>query len=59
MDSSEESFHIDELCLGANEIDAVNQHSTNNKQEIHCSLTVNGKPLKLKIDTGAKCNDFD
>lgn len=54
-DSSEESFHIDGLCLGASEIDAVS-HNRINKQEIHCSLTVNGKPLELKIDTGAKCN---
>lgn len=36
-DSSEESFHIYELCLGASEIDAVNHHSAMNKQEIHCS----------------------
>ncbi len=34
----------------------VNHHSTTIKQEIHCSLTVNGKPLELKIDTGEKCN---
>lgn len=55
-DSSEESFHIDGLCLGASKINAVNHYSAMNKQEIHCSLTVNGKPLELKIDTGAKCN---
>ncbi len=55
-DSSEESFHIDGQFLGASEINAVNYHSTTIKQEIHCSLTVNGKPLELKIDTGAKCN---
>lgn len=55
-DSSEESFYIDGLCLGASEINVVDHHNTTVKQEIHCSLTVNGKPLELKIDTGAKCN---
>lgn len=26
------------------------------KEDLHCCVTVNGKALKLKVDTGAKCN---
>ena len=35
-------------------IDAVTE--LRRKREIFCTMTINGKPLELKIDTGAKCN---
>ena len=38
-------------------IDAVTESSkSRHKQEIYCTMEINGKQVELKIDTGAKCN---
>ena len=26
------------------------------KSEIYCTMEINGQPVEIKIDTGAKCN---
>ena len=52
-----ESFDIDGRSLvDSSEINALNENNRNIKEELNCCVTVNGKKLKLKIDTGAKCN---
>ena len=51
-----ESFDIDGLSLDSSEINALNENNRNIKEELNCCVTVNGKTLKLKVDTGAKCN---
>ena len=38
-------------------IDAVTESSkSRHKQDIYCTMEINGKQVELKIDTGAKCN---
>ena len=52
-----ESFDIDGLSLvDSSEINALNENNRNIKEELNCCVTVNGKKLKLKVYTGAKCN---
>lgn len=57
LDSSSEdceSFDIDGLSLDTSEINAVSETSMKGKEELHCTVTVNGKALELKVDTGVK-----
>lgn len=54
---SDGTFTIEGLSLKEdNGINSVQTDDDNYKEEIHCTVTVNVKILKLKVDTGAKCN---
>lgn len=54
---SEDTFTIEGLSLhNDNDINFVQTDDDNYKKEGHCTVTVNDKTLKLKVDTGAKCN---
>ena len=55
-DSCSDDF-VDGLSfVESSEINALNENNRNIKDELNCCVTVNGKKLKLKVDTGAKCN---
>ena len=49
--SSDESYYVDGLSIATDVVDTEEE-----KEEIFCKVYVNAKPLKLKVDTGTKCN---
>lgn len=51
--SSDESYYVDGVSITT---DMINTQEEDDKEEIFCTVYVNGKSLELKVDTGAKCN---
>ncbi|XP_051984856.1 uncharacterized protein K02A2.6-like [Xyrauchen texanus] len=52
---SEDSFFIDGVSLNHQKVAEIDTKQSK-KTAISCTVQTNGKPLELKIDTGASCN---
>lgn len=53
--SSEDSFFIDGVAVNHQKVAGIDSKQLK-KTAISCTVQTNGKPLELKIDTGASCN---
>ena len=53
--SDEELYFVDGVSVASGTVDAVDSHLMH-RSDIFSTVHINGKPVELKVDTGAKCN---
>ena len=53
--SDEELYFVDGVSVASGTVDAVDSHLMH-RSDIFSNVHINGKPVELKVDTGAKCN---
>ena len=53
--SDEELYFVDGVSVASGTVDAVDSHLMH-RSDIFSNVHINGKPVELKVNTGAKCN---